>query len=187
MYRFFFKGTNIRKIMNIIDIIILVLLVPSVILGIKKGFISQAASLVGVILGVYLASKMTSAVGAWLTQYISVSDQLLNLISFVIIFVLVCWCLALLGKLLEKVFKVIMLGWLNKLFGAVFSVLTFLVIFSLVVALLNGLNNQFGFLNSSAFADSVLYDLLNRVSGVIMPYLKDLWNTAAPHIQKFSL
>lgn len=169
--------------MNIIDIIILVCLIPSVVTGLRKGFISQVASLVGIVLGVYLAGKLTSLVGQWLSQYISVPEQMINIIAFALIFVCVCWMLMLLGKLLEKAFKVIMLGWLNKLLGAVFAFATYVAIFALIVSVLNGLNNQFGFLNNEAFSQSVLYGALQNVANVIMPYLKDLWNTAVPHIQ----
>ena len=67
--------------MNILDIIILICLIPAIIQGIRKGFISQAISIASIILGIWLSSQFANVVGEWIAQYISVSTKPSNAAS----------------------------------------------------------------------------------------------------------
>ena len=114
--------------MNILDIILLLCFIPAVISGLRKGFIAQVVAIISLVLGIWLSVRFASAAGAWLGQWIEASQQLLNVISFAVIFIVVVFALAALGKLTEKTIKIIMLGWLNKLLGVVFSMLKCMLI-----------------------------------------------------------
>jgi hypothetical protein len=52
-----------RLQVNVIDIIILICCVPALVQGFRKGFISQAVSLVSLVLGAWLAFKFSEPVG----------------------------------------------------------------------------------------------------------------------------
>ena len=119
--------------MNILDIILLICFVPAVIQGFQKGFISQVIAIISIIAGVWLSVQFASEVTVWLAQYIQGSEQVLKVVSFALIFIAVIAGLALLGRLVEGTVKLIMLGWLNRLLGIVFSLVKAALIVGLVI------------------------------------------------------
>ena len=160
--------------MNILDIIILICLIPAVVQGIRKGFISQAISIVSLVVGVWASARFANIVGDWISRYITASEQILKVVAFAIILVAVFVVLGLLGRLLEGVIKLIMLGWLNKLLGVVFSLIKSFLILGIVVLAFNSLNATFGFVKPEVLADSVLYPVVKGLADAVFPYLKSL-------------
>lgn len=160
--------------MNLLDIIILICLIPALIHGIIKGFISQAISLISIIVGVWAASHFADLVSTWLSQYITGSDELLKLTAFVIIFIGIIVGLILLGKLLEKIIELIMLGWLNRLLGGLFSVAKWTLVMGLIALLFNALNDTFCLVSPEKLAQSHVYQIISNIAGFIFPNLKNL-------------
>ena len=160
--------------MNLLDIIILICLIPALIQGLMKGFISQAISLISIIVGVWASAHFVDLVYQWLAAHISGSEQTLKIAAFAIIFVFVIVALTLIGKLLEKVIELIMLGWLNRLLGGVFAVAKWLLIMGIITIGFNSLNETFNLVNTDTLAQSQLYQMLNNIAGFIFPYLKNL-------------
>ena len=160
--------------MNILDIIILICLIPALIQGIFKGFISQAISIISLILGAWASARFTGTVCQWLAQYISGSEQSLRIAAFVLIFIVVIVGLTLLGKLLEKVIKLVMLGWMNRLLGAVFALVKWLLVMGLLAVAFNSINETLGLVKPEVIAQSHLYPMLTGIADTIFPYLKNL-------------
>lgn len=71
--------------MNTLDIVILLLFIPGIIRGMSKGFLEQIITLAGIVLSVYLAFKFSDVAGAWLGNYLKVSQTLLNILSFALV------------------------------------------------------------------------------------------------------
>lgn len=164
--------------MSIVDIILLICFVPALISGIRKGFISQVISIVSLIGGVWLSYEFSEPVGAWLSQYIETTENVLKLISFIIIMIAVFAGLALVGKLLEGIINFVMLGWVNKLLGVVFALLKTGLIVGLVIMLFCSLNNSLHLVSDEVLAESVLFTPLKNAAYTVFPYLKSLifWN-----------
>ena len=164
--------------MNIVDIILLICFVPAVVQGFRKGFISQVIAIVSIIAGAWISFRFTSEASVWLAQYIQGSEQMLKVVSFALIFIAVIVVLSLLGKLLEGAVKLVMLGWLNRLLGVVFSLLKAGLIVGLAIMLFCSLNNTFGIVNEEVLNESVLFPPLKNMAYTIFPYLKELlfWN-----------
>lgn len=160
--------------MNILDIIILICFIPALVQGLRKGFIAQIISIVSILLGVYLSFQFSTALSVWLAQYIEGSEQVLKIVSFALILVGVMAGLTLLSKLLEKIVRFVMLGWLNKLLGVLFSFLKCALIVGLVIMAFNSLNNSFNFISEEELAKSVLYPPLKDLAYTVFPYLKDM-------------
>ncbi|MBQ2966364.1 MAG: CvpA family protein [Bacteroidales bacterium] len=160
--------------MNILDIIILICFVPALVQGLRKGFISQIVSIVSILLGVYLSFQFSTALSVWLAQYIEGSEQVLKIVSFALILVGVMAGLTLLSKLLEGFVKFVMLGWLNKLLGVLFSFLKCALIVGLVIMAFNSLNNSLNLISEEELAKSVLYPPLKDLAYTVFPYLKDM-------------
>ena len=160
--------------MNILDIILLVCFVPAIFQGIRKGFIAQAVSIISIILGIWASARFANVVSDWIAQYITASEQVLRLIAFALILVLVFLVLAALGKMLEGVIKLVMLGWLNKLLGVVFALLKTGLIVGLVIMAFSSLNDSFKFVQESVLNESIMYPPLKKLAFEVFPYLKDM-------------
>ena len=160
--------------MNILDIILLVCFIPAIFQGIRKGFIAQAVSIISIVLGIWASARFANIVSGWISQYITASEQVLRLVAFALILVLVFLALAALGKLLEGVFKLVMLGWLNKLLGVVFALLKTGLIVGLLIMAFSSLNDNFKFVQESVLNESVLYPPLKKLAFEVFPYLKDM-------------
>lgn len=164
--------------MNVLDIILLICFIPAVIQGIRNGFIAQVISIAALILGVWASARFTPEVSTWLAQYITVSDQVMKVISFTVILLMSFLVLALIGKFLEATFKLVMLGWLNSLLGAVFSLIKAGLVIGLVIMAFYSLNNTFNFVSEEVLNESVLFPPLKKMAYTVFPYLKELlfWN-----------
>lgn len=164
--------------MNILDIILLICFIPAVVQGLRKGFISQAISIVSLIVGIWLSARFASAVSVWIGQWITASGQVLEIVAFALILILVFLALGAIGKLLEATIRLVMLGWLNRLLGVVFALLKTMLIVGLVIMAFNSLNVTFGFVKEEVLNQSMLYPPLKNLANDVFPYLRDMifWN-----------
>jgi len=160
--------------MNIIDVIILICLVPAVFQGYRKGFISQAISIVSLVVGIWASARFADMVTAWIAQYITASEPVLKLVAFALILILVFLALGLIGRLLESILNFAFLGWVNRLLGIVFSLLKTLLIIGLVIILFNSLNSNIGLVKPETLADSALYQPIKNLADVVFPFIKSL-------------
>ena len=164
--------------MSIVDIILLICFIPALISGIRKGFISQVISIISIIAGVWVSYEFSTPVGTWLSQYIDAAENVLKLISFILIMVAVFAGLALAGKLLEGLVNFVMLGWVNKLLGVAFAMLKTGLIVGLLIMVFCSLNNNLHMVSDDVLAESVLFTPLKNAAYTVFPYLKSLifWN-----------
>ena len=160
--------------MNILDIIILLCLVPAIVQGLRKGFISQAISIISIIAGMWASAKFADVVADWVSQYITAPEQAIRLTAFAIVLIGAFLLLALIGKALEGILKLVMLGWVNRILGVVFSVAKCVLILGLLVTVFNSLNVTLGLVKPEVLADSILYPYIQEVADFIFPYLKSL-------------
>ena len=164
--------------MSILDVILLICFIPALIQGLKKGFISQVISIVSLIAGVWMSFEFSTAVSAWLAQYVEASEKLLKIASFAIIMIGVFIILGIVGKSLEGILKFVMLGWLNRLLGVAFAFIKTGFVIGIVIILFNSLNNSLNLVSEETLAQSVLYPPLKDMAYTIFPYLKEIffWN-----------
>ncbi len=160
--------------MNATDIIILICLIPAVIQGLIKGFTTQVAGILGIIVGVWASFRFSELVGGWLQPYLDVSPQVLHVVAFSVILIAVILGLALLGKALKGILKIAMLGWLDKLLGVLFGLIKAGLIVSLLVLLFDTLNTRFSFVKEEVLGESVLYPVVKELGYTVFPYLKEL-------------
>ncbi len=161
--------------MNIIDIIILLCFIPAIINGLRKGLIAQVVSIISIILGVWMSFKFSSVVSGWIAGWFGgVSAEVLNITAFVVILIAVIFGLFALGKIVEASIKIIMLGWLNRLMGLVFSILKCFLIVGLVIIMFSSINESLNLVSEKALSDSALYPPFKEIAYKIFPYLKDL-------------
>ncbi|HUV75583.1 MAG TPA: CvpA family protein [Dehalococcoidales bacterium] len=107
--------------MNWLDIVIIALIAIPTLIGLKIGIIKAALSLAGVILGTILAGHYYAALAEQLT-FISQAN-LAKIAAFAIILIGVMLIAGVLAAVLKWVVSAVMLGWVNRLGGAIFGFL----------------------------------------------------------------
>lgn len=161
--------------MGVIDIILLVCLLPAFYFGIKNGLVRQIISVAVLYFGITLSLRFADLVSTWILKVVTLSDFWVKTISFILIFLVVAFLLNLIGKLIEKILKIALLGWLNKLLGVVITLAIFLVILSIIIHFIDAANNSFNFIAKDKIAESKLYPLLLEFSNKLFPYLESFF------------
>ncbi|MCL2073440.1 MAG: CvpA family protein [Marinilabiliaceae bacterium] len=148
--------------MTLLDFIILIIVGISCVRGIFKGFVSELATLVALILGIMGAVFFSGLVSKWLSSYIS--TQYIPVVAFIILFIGIVICVHLLSKIIDKLLKAISLGWLNKLMGGVFASLKVTLLISIFI---------------------LVIDVLGFGTKIISPHLRESSLIFSP-VQKFA-
>ena len=159
--------------MNILDIIILICLIPAVILGLRKGLISQVISIASIAFGVWASVKFAVISSQWLAQYINAPEHTLKIVAFVLIMIAVFVVLGLIGKVLEGVIKLVMLNWINRLAGMCFSLAKCLLILGLLTMGFSRLNETIELVRPEYIEGSVLYPILKDLADTLFPQLRN--------------
>ncbi len=105
----------------LVDIILLVLLAIAAFLGLRIGIIKAALSLAGLIVGVILAGRYYLTLAQHL-DFIP-GDGVAEVIAFIIILLAVVIIAMVLALLLKWATSAIMLGWVDRIGGAIFGLL----------------------------------------------------------------
>jgi len=161
--------------MGTLDIIILICFLPALFQGLKNGFVSQIISLAAVFFGAWLAFRFSEVSCEWLARYLpNASTAVLHAIGFVIVFVIVVLLLNIVGKILEKVLKFAMLGWLDKLLGLAFALAKATLVIGLLIIVFSTINDKFGLVAVEKLNNSIFYNPIKDIAYQVFPYLKSL-------------
>lgn len=154
--------------MNVIDIIIAIVLVWALVSGLRKGLISQASSFVGLLLGVWLAYKFNGQLSEWIGVDIE------GIAAYAILFavgLLLAW---LCSRFSSWILKGVGLGALDKIGGAVISLTVYVLLLNLLLGLFRNINSSLHLVDDKVLAESVLVEPVERVAGVVFPYLEEV-------------
>lgn len=106
--------------MTWVDIIILIILVIPTVIGLKMGLIKTIIPLAGIMLGIFLAGTFYGSVGDWLSSWLESPSQA-NIAGFFLIFAGVMLVALIVAALVRKVLSLLLLGWVDRVGGAVFG------------------------------------------------------------------
>jgi membrane protein required for colicin V production len=115
----------------LIDLIFAVLLVIAIIKGYQKGLVIALFSIIAFIIGLAAALKLSVVAATYLKDSVNISAKWLPFVAFLIVFIAVVLLIRLGGKLIEKAFQVILLGWLNRVGGIILYAVIYTIIFSI--------------------------------------------------------
>lgn len=101
-----------------IDIVFLALLIGGIIKGASKGIVMALFSFAGWFVGLAAALKLSAIVAVYMQDHTGISPRWLPLLSFVLVFVIVALAVRWTGKAIENIFNFTLLGWVNRLGGA---------------------------------------------------------------------
>lgn len=134
-----------------------------------KGLFVSLASLIALVAGIYIAIHFSHIVGDYLKQYVDWQENAIKLSAFAITFILVVIAISLLGRILTKIADYAALGILNKLLGAVFGLLKFAFIASVILMFVDAINDKITFIDQETKMESLLYEPVRKLAPTVLP------------------
>ncbi len=168
--KFIFAIKNFISEFMIFDMAIAVILLWGAYKGFSKGFVVQVASFAALILGIWGAYHFSG----YTTNVVfkNSENQYIPIISFAITFVAIIILIHLLARLLTKVIKSISMNIFNRLIGGVFGIALYAFIISVLLIIVNRIDQEFSFLPEEEINKSVLYTPLSQFAPNMFPYLR---------------
>ena len=99
-------------------------------------------------------------------------------IAAMIVAAIVILILSMLGKFLTKLFKLAMLGWLNRVLGILFAIFKAALLLGLVITMFEGINGVVHIVRKEVLDGSVIYGALRNFADSVFPFLKSLITNA---------
>lgn len=158
--------------MNFIDIFLAVLLLYGAIRGFISGLIIQISSLIGFVLGIYLALRFSDLFASTLVDDYGIQQtSYLPIVSFAILFVAVLIGIFFLGKGIKMLLKVTMLSPIDKIGGAILGMMKYVIIFGMAFNFLNHSEPPIHLISEETIEESVLYSPVMKTSSIVVPFV----------------
>jgi membrane protein required for colicin V production len=125
--------------LNGVDLIIAVVLLGFAIRGLMRGFFRELLSLVGVFLGLWIALLQFVPLGEWLQGKLALTDPLPFHLAFLALFVSVSIVASIVGYVLHRAAKGLLMGWLDAIVGLGFGFVKGVMILTVLLFLLEHL------------------------------------------------
>lgn len=154
--------------MNWLDWTLLILIGAAAVKGFFRGFVVEIASLVAVILGIWVATRYNARVAAWVGM-----DADHEVLSFIVTFIGVLVLVHLLAKVITKAMDMAMLGLPNKVAGTLFGAIRSAFVLSVVLNILMARAEVTGIVPKETLESSTLYQPLRAFAPFIVPALSD--------------
>ncbi len=162
--------------MNWLDIVIIVVIAISAFGGLKNGLIKAILSLAGLIVGVVLAGRYYTPLSEQLT-FIP-QDNIARIVAFAIILIGVMIIAGVLANLLKWAVSAVMLGWVNRIGGAIFGLVLGAVFCGALLAMwINFMGIQ------SIIIESAMANMLLDFFPVVLALLPDEFDTVRSFFQ----
>ncbi|MGZ4053476.1 MAG: CvpA family protein [Bacteroidia bacterium] len=167
--------------MNYLDIILCIPLVWGLYKGFTKGLIIEAATMIAFALGVrggitfsnYIAIKISSSFD-WHSPY-------LPIVSFAATFLAIVIIVYFIAKLVQRMVEGMALSAVNKIGGAIFGALKFAMVMSVVIFMIDALEESYPMISFKTKEESLLYKPVGLIAPTLIPALnKEKMKTLVP-------
>ena len=153
---------------NMFDIVVSALIVVLGLKGLFRGFTKEFFALVGIVGGVFVASRVAKDAGGIVNSIIPMQNENTILLAGFIASLVVVWIVAYIaGTILEKIFTLSGLGFLDKILGFVFGASKIFLLFAIIsyaVSSVKTINDNL----QPKLKDSILFPILKDAGGYII-------------------
>lgn len=156
---------------TIFDIIMGILLIWAVYRGFKDGLVVQLGGIAGLLIGVYLAFRFGSVAGAKVAEWFGTDTTTSSIIGFIIILILIIIGVAILSRLLSKLFCSAGMSMLVKVGGVILATLKMALILGLLVYSFDWLNRSARWVDEQRLDNTILYRPLLATTEFTFPYI----------------
>ena len=155
--------------MAVIDIVFCALIGFGVIKGLFKGFFVEVASIAALLIGSYGAVHFSNYAYSALIGFLDWSKRNINILSFIITFLIIVLSIMLIGKAMTKLVNVMSLGIINRLLGGVFGGLKISLLISVLILVLNNFSILRLIVTEEDLNKSIIYNQVKNIAPSIMP------------------
>ncbi len=157
------------------DIIALIILIWFVYKDYSSGLIISSFRFLGLILGIILSAKYGYFIVEFLSNKLSVPDQISNILGYLIVFIIVVIIIQIIGNLLKSTLNIILLGWLDKIGGAVLgfakaSILISLLFWGIIMLPANSLTEAIKYKSKSYSIFENVAPTIYKI--IVQPFIK---------------
>jgi membrane protein required for colicin V production len=164
--------------MSFLDIVVGILLCYSLYKGIRNGLFVELASLLSLVLGIYIAIKFSTVVKNILSGWLHWNPNTIQIVAFILTFIVVVIGVYMLAKFLTSVADFAFLGWINSLGGGFFRVLKTILIISVFFTLFEKINYHNYLAKKETLDKSLFYNPIQKVAGFIFPAIEKWYKEA---------
>jgi membrane protein required for colicin V production len=158
--------------MSFLDIVLGALLVAGLFKGIRNGLFVELASLISLILGIYVAIKFSSFAKEILSGFVHWNPKTIQIFAFIITFLVVVILISIMAKFFTSVADFAQLGVINKLGGGFFRLLKTILIVSIFLNLFEKINFNNTFAKQETLDKSLFYRPIQKTAGFIYPSIE---------------
>lgn len=159
--------------MSVLDIVLCGFLIYGFARGLWNGLFVELASLISLILGIYVALKFSSIIRKMLESHVSWSPKTTQIIAFTLTFVLVVVAVYVLAKFFTAIANFASLGLVNKIAGGFFGILKMVLIISVTLNIFQKINSRNTFAEKATLEKSLFYYPILKVAAFLYPSLEE--------------
>ena len=141
--------------------------------GFTKGIIIEIATLLALALGIYGGVKFSGFIATFLSKHFHWNQSYLSLLSFIILFLAIIIGIFMIAKLMERLVKIIALGIVNRIFGALFGTLKYALMISVFLLIANTADKKFHLISPEIKEKSLLYQPVAAIAPIVIPVIKE--------------
>ena len=170
--------------MNSLDIIFLILLGGSILYSFFRGLVREVFSFLAVILGFFGASYGYLAMAHWLSRWMG-NETLAQILGFAILFILIAFCLGLLGRVLSRLLKKMDLSWADRLGGAAFGFLKAVLLIAIILLVLTAFLPPRSKLLSESQVSTPALTIARQLSYMVPDKFRTLYSVKEKELKKY--
>jgi membrane protein required for colicin V production len=159
-----------------LDVVTAILLILFFIQGYRKGLVIAIFSLLGIILGIVCALKLSHLLADWLLKNNIITSGWGQFLSYLILFIGVVLLVRLIGKAIETAMQAMLLGIVNRIIGGLLY--TFIAAF--ILSSIIWICVQMHIITEQTISASKTYPYISRMgpwvcekAGNLLPFMKN--------------
>lgn len=163
----------------LIDIITVILFIMAIFKGLRKGLVVAVFSFFAYFIGLAAALKLSALVAGYIGSNVEVSQRWLPFLAFAVVFIIVVLLVRLGARAIEGMMRVLLLGWVNRIGGALLYILIYFFIYSILLFYAT----QLHLIKEETIRASVTYNFLEplapkalNILGTVLPFFKNMFN-----------
>jgi membrane protein required for colicin V production len=158
--------------MNYIDIIIAIIFAWALFRGFKNGLFIEVASVAALILGIWGAIRFSGYTANKLEEMFDMQTEYLGLIAFILTFIGIVVLIHFLANAMDKLMKAVALGFVVRILGMVFAVIKSALIISIVLVIIETIDQKAHFLPQEKIGESRLYRPVADFAPMLFPIIE---------------
>lgn len=161
--------------MEVIDIVLIIIIAGFAISGFWFGFVHTLGSLIGTIVGAYMASRLYEPMGDWFMNLTGASDNFARVLMFVFAFFVINRLVGFIFWLLDKMTRIFtnlpFIKSVNRFFGLLFGIFEGIITIGLIIYFIERFPLADWFMEQ--IAGSIIAPFATNISALLIPLLPD--------------